>query len=74
MLRDLSMFLRTFDMRFSEEKRRRRIITFADMERYALALLWDKTTGAPTELACSLQNSFDEIYIDEYQVPMKFRI
>ena len=66
-LRGLFAFLRTFDMRFSEEKRRRRIITFADMERYALALLWDKTTGSPTELARSLQNSFDEIYIDEYQ-------
>lgn len=67
LLRDLAAFLCTFDKRFSEEKRRRRIITFADMERYALALLWDKTVGAPTELARSLQNSFDEIYIDEYQ-------
>lgn len=63
----LSAFLRTFDRRFSEEKRRRKWITFGDMERYALALLWDKKQNAPTELALSLRDSFDEIYIDEYQ-------
>lgn len=67
MLDSLSAFLHTFEMRFSAEKKRRKWITFADMERYALALLWDSEANAPSELARSLQNSFDEIYIDEYQ-------
>ena len=66
-LRDLACFLRNFHKRFSEEKKRRHLITFGDMEHYALALLWDKKHDAPTELACSLQASYDEIYIDEYQ-------
>lgn len=66
-LSDLLVFLRAFDRRFSEEKRRRRILTFTDMERYALALLWDRENDAPSELALSLRDSFDEIYIDEYQ-------
>ncbi len=66
-LADLSTFMKAFEKRFSEEKKRRHIITFSDMEHDALALLWDKTTNTPTELALSLQKSYDEIYIDEYQ-------
>ena len=66
-LRSLSIFMNTFERRFQEEKRRRRMITFADMERLALSLLWDKEHDAPTELALSMQNAYDEIYIDEYQ-------
>ena len=67
LLADLSVFLRAFENRFAKEKRRRRIVTFADMERFALSLLWDKENDAPSELALSLRGSFDEIYIDEYQ-------
>ncbi len=63
----LGAFLRTFEKRFQEEKRRRKLITFADMERLALALLYDKQNDAPTELALSLRDCYDEIYIDEYQ-------
>ncbi|MBQ8497907.1 MAG: helicase-exonuclease AddAB subunit AddA [Clostridia bacterium] len=63
----LGAFMRTFEKRFSEEKRRRKLITFADMERFALELLYDKENDAPTELALSLRDSYDEIYIDEYQ-------
>jgi len=63
----LGAFLRTFEKRFSEEKKRRRLITFGDMEQYALTLLCDRKTGEPTELALSLREAYDEIYIDEYQ-------
>ena len=63
----LGAFMRTFEKRFSEEKKRRKLITFADMERFALELLYDKQNDAPTELALSLRDSYDEIYIDEYQ-------
>ncbi len=66
-LEALYRFLLAFESRFSDEKKRRRLITFADMEHLALKLLWDKEHDAPTELAQSLKESFDEIYIDEYQ-------
>ncbi len=66
-LSSLSIFFATFEKRFEAEKRRRKIITFADMERLALTLLWDREHDAPTELARSLRDAYDEIYIDEYQ-------
>ena len=66
-MKKLGAFLRTFEKRFSEEKRKRKLITFGDMERLALALLYDKKNDAPTELALSLREAYDEIYIDEYQ-------
>ena len=66
-MRKLGCFLRTFDKRFSEEKKRRKVITFNDMELFAFRLLYDKDKNAPTELALSLRDAYDEIYIDEYQ-------
>ncbi|MBR7162318.1 MAG: UvrD-helicase domain-containing protein [Clostridia bacterium] len=66
-MKNLGAFLRAFEKRFSEEKRRRKLITFGDMERYALDLLYDRKHDAPTELALSLREAYDEIYIDEYQ-------
>ncbi len=66
-MQKLGCFMRTFEKRFSEEKRRRKIITFDDMEQYALRLLYDKKENAPTELAIALRDAYDEIYIDEYQ-------
>ncbi len=66
-LRKLGCFMRSFEKRFAEEKRRRKMITFGDMEHYALRLLRDQKTGEPTELAIALREAYDEIYIDEYQ-------
>ena len=66
-MENLGRFMRTFEKRFSEEKKRRKMITFGDMEQYALQLLYDKKTNAPTELAIALRDAYDEIYIDEYQ-------
>ena len=66
-LKKLGCFMRSFEKRFAEEKRRRKMITFGDMEHYALRLLRDQQTGEPTELAIALRGAYDEIYIDEYQ-------
>lgn len=65
LLRRLHRLLTVFDKSFTAEKRRRRILDFSDVERYALELLYKD--GAPTELALSYGKRFDEIYIDEYQ-------
>ena len=64
---DLRRFLLLFDARFSEEKRRKKLITFADMERYALTLLWDRENDGKTDIARAVSEQFDEIYVDEYQ-------
>jgi len=65
-LATLSRFLGDFDARFSEEKIRRRILTYADLERYAHRLLVDEN-GLPTAAAKEIGKGFDHIFIDEYQ-------
>lgn len=50
---------------FAEKKRKRNIIDYSDMEHIAVSLL--DNNGKPSEIAEELKNSFDEIYIDEYQ-------
>ena len=49
-----------------EEKRKRGVCEFADVERYAYESLYDKD-GKETELAEELRERFDAIYVDEYQ-------
>ncbi len=51
---------------FAEEKRRRNVIDFSDMEHFALAVLSDEE-GGPSEAAKALAAQFDEVMIDEYQ-------
>ena len=58
--------LTVFDRKYAEEKRRRGVCEFSDMPKFLLALLLDKN-GNPTEYAKNLADSFDEVYIDEYQ-------
>ncbi len=58
--------LSDFDRSYTAEKLRRGVCEFADMPRYVLSLLEDKD-GQPTEYARTLAQSFDEVYIDEYQ-------
>ncbi len=62
----LHALLAAYDERFSAEKKRRGICTFADIERYTLALLTDGQ-GEDSDLAQSLAAGFDLICIDEYQ-------
>ncbi len=58
--------LSEFERRYAEEKRRRGVCEFSDMPKFMLSLLVDKD-GRPTEYAKTLSESFDEVYIDEYQ-------
>ncbi len=64
---DLYIFIKEYKCRLDMEKRRMKKMSFADIEHAALALVYDKSTGAPTDFARSLSEDFDEIYIDEYQ-------
>ena len=57
--------LSEFDSRFREEKRRRGVCDFGDLEHYALELLYDG--DELSDLAKSLRESFEYVYIDEYQ-------
>ncbi len=58
--------LSEYDRRLAREKMLRGVCDFSDIRRYVLALLVDQN-DAPTALALDLRESFDEIYIDEYQ-------
>ncbi len=58
--------LSSFDEKYADEKKRRGVCEFADMPRFMLKLLTNEN-GEPTEYAKSLSESFDEVYIDEYQ-------
>ncbi|MBR6679910.1 MAG: helicase-exonuclease AddAB subunit AddA [Clostridia bacterium] len=55
-----------FEKNFSEEKRRRNLVTFSDIKRFTLKLLVDEH-GEPTPLAKSYAEQFTDVYIDEYQ-------
>ncbi|MBO5273671.1 MAG: UvrD-helicase domain-containing protein [Clostridia bacterium] len=63
--RSFYRFLAEYDKRYTARKRSVNKLDFADVERLALSLLWDG--DEKTECAVSLAESFDEIYIDEYQ-------
>lgn len=66
-LREMKSFLSAFDKRFSEEKLRRHIISFADIEHFALGILENGENGSPSDVAIRIRDGFDEIYVDEYQ-------
>ena len=61
----LCKFIFAFDRIFSEEKKQRGIVTYADLERYTYNCLWQN--GERTDIAHNLSGQFSEIYIDEYQ-------
>lgn len=53
---------------FSEEKRKKRIVDFNDLEHFALEILVDKKFGGiPSAAAMEYRDSFCEIMVDEYQ-------
>ena len=60
----LYRLLSLFDRVYSEEKRRRGIISYGDMERYAYKILW---SDGPTDTAKNLAARYTSVYIDEYQ-------
>ncbi len=66
LLRLLHAALTTFDTAYSAAKKERDLAEFSDVSRAAYRLLVDKD-GSPTPLASSIADSFDAVYIDEYQ-------
>ena len=57
--------LYSYEEKFSEEKKRIGRLDYSDLERYALKLLY--SDGEITDIAKEISDTFDEIYIDEYQ-------
>lgn len=64
--RMLHKLIKCYENELMEEKKKRNLLEFSDMERMTLSLLEDKE-GNPTALALQLKEEFDEIFIDEYQ-------
>ena len=62
----LARFIDRFDKVYFEEKRRRAILEYADIEKLTYMSLYSKD-GSLTELAYSLKEQFTSVYIDEYQ-------
>lgn len=58
-------FMSDFSARLEEEKKRRGILGFNDIERYSLRVLYDG--GERSDIAKSMSELYEEIYIDEYQ-------
>ncbi len=58
-------FLTLYEERLLEEKRKRSLVDYNDLERMAYALL--VRDGHPTDIARECALELDEIYIDEYQ-------
>ncbi len=66
LLRSMAALLTAFDHRFVQEKLRRGIMDYNDLERYTLKLLMDPD-GKPSRIAKEVSMQYREIYIDEYQ-------
>lgn len=64
-LRGLADAVLAFSVRFAEEKRRRGLADFNDLEHFAVRLLLEN--GEPTGLARTVAQRFEEIMVDEYQ-------
>ena len=58
-------FIKKFDEIFTEEKKAKGVCEFSDLERYTYLCLYDG--GKPNSLAEEMRESFEAIYIDEYQ-------
>lgn len=66
MTRALSRVVGEYNARFREEKSRRGVVDYTDIENYAHRLLV-KPDGSPSDAAKSLAKNYDYIFIDEYQ-------
>lgn len=66
LLRALSRILLRYGEQLDGEKKARGVCDFADIRRYAHALLISPD-GQPTELALEWRERFTEIFVDEYQ-------
>ena len=66
MVAALCRLVQDFSARYQQEKRRRGLLDFSDLEHLTLKLLVD-SEGAPTPLAQQLQTQLREVLVDEYQ-------
>lgn len=57
----------SYTAQYAAEKRRRGLLDFSDLEHFAVRLLADEETGAPTETAQEISRRYTEIMVDEYQ-------
>lgn len=67
MRRKMCVFLDEYDRRLTAEKKRRRVMSFSDIERIAFEMLYDRKTGGASNAAHEIAERFDDVYIDEYQ-------
>lgn len=68
-MQTLADLVKAFADAFTEEKRRKNLIDFNDMEQYALQILTREEDGehVPSAVAENYQQKFAEVMIDEYQ-------
>ena len=66
MLSILYRVVSDFEIKYTEEKKRRNILELPDIKRYAYKLFVD-SDNQPTEYAKTLASQYSDIYIDEYQ-------
>ncbi len=61
----LYRFLAEFDRIYTEEKKKRAMLEYSDIERYTYLVLYEN--GSPSDIARSIRAEFSSVYIDEYQ-------
>ena len=66
-VRALMALVRDFTAEYEQEKRRRGVVDFSDLEHMAVRLLYDPEGGRYTDLARSWSARFDEVMVDEFQ-------
>lgn len=67
MAQELVRLAKEFADAFAEEKRRKNLVDFHDLEHFALEILVDEETKQPRRTAEEFRDTFAEIMIDEYQ-------
>ena len=63
----LLMLTYDFDREYAEEKKKRSLVDFSDLEHLTLSLLIDHETKKRSNLAKNVSKRFKEILVDEYQ-------
>ncbi|MCD8216537.1 MAG: UvrD-helicase domain-containing protein, partial [Clostridiales bacterium] len=67
MVQTLVDVTKAFSAAFSDEKAKKNILDFSDLEHMALQILVDPETKQPTQTAAEYREQFKEVMIDEYQ-------
>lgn len=66
-LRGTASLVRALMKNFAQEKQRRHIMDFGDLEHETIRLLIDRQTGRPTAVAREVAQRYREVLVDEYQ-------